>query len=101
MADTIPPSVNLVEHSKDRIRAYISDDRSGISSFRAMVNGKWVLMNYEYKSRYIWSEKLREDELFEGELALEVTDRAGNNTILRVEIEEPKPKPAPRKHRRR
>ncbi|WP_373511907.1 M23 family metallopeptidase [Persicitalea sp.] len=101
MADTIPPSVNIVEHSKDRIRAYIGDDRSGISSFRALVNGKWVLMNYEYKSRYLWSEKLNEDEPFAGELALEVTDRAGNSTILRVEIEEPKPKSAPRKRRRR
>lgn len=100
MHDTIPPRINLVEHSKRNIRAYIQDDLSGISTFRALVDGKWVLLNYEYKSRYLWSEKLDEGQEFAGELSLEVTDRAGNSTILRVEIEEPKPKPTPRKRRR-
>ncbi|MBU1823289.1 MAG: M23 family metallopeptidase [Bacteroidetes bacterium] len=98
--DTVPPKVNLVEHSKKRIRAYISDDMSGIDQFRATVNGEWVLLNYEYKNRYLWSEKLDENADFAGELALEVTDRAGNSTILRVEIAEPAPKPTPRKRRR-
>ncbi|MPR32300.1 M23 family metallopeptidase [Salmonirosea aquatica] len=101
MHDTIPPRINLVEHSKGNIRAYIHDDRSGISTFRALVGGKWVLLNYEYKSSYLWSEKLDEGQEFAGELSLEVTDRAGNSTILQVEIEEPKPKPAPRKRTRR
>ena len=101
MSDTIPPRVTLVEHSRRNIRAYIQDDRSGISTFRALVDGKWVLLNYEYKSRYLWSEKLDEGQEFTGELSLQVTDRAGNSTILQVEIEEPKPKPAPRKRTRR
>ena len=65
-----------------------------------MVDGKWILLNYEYKSRYLWSEKLDEEQEFAGELSLEVTDRAGNSTILQVEIEEPKPKPVPRKRRK-
>ncbi len=99
MTDSIPPTVDLIEHSKDRIRAYVRDDLSGISDFRAMVDGQWVLLNYEYKKRYLWSEKLDPTVDFAGELRLAVTDRAGNSTILQIEIADPKL--APRKSRKR
>ncbi|MCE7061408.1 M23 family metallopeptidase [Dyadobacter sp. CY343] len=89
MADTMPPKVKLIEHSKARIRGYISDATSGIAHFKAFVNGEWVLLNYDYKKAYIWSEKLDREKPFEGELTVEVTDRAGNSTILRTEIAEP------------
>ncbi|WP_031530431.1 M23 family metallopeptidase [Dyadobacter crusticola] len=89
MADTLPPKVRLTEHSKTRITGFISDPTSGIESFNAFVNGEWVLLNYDYKKAYIWSEKLDKSKLFEGELVLEVKDRAGNSTILRTEITEP------------
>jgi hypothetical protein len=98
--DTTPPAVRLLEHSKSRIRATISDGMSGIDSFRALVNGEWVLMNYEFKNRMIWSEKLDESKPFEGELVLEVKDKAGNSTILQVDIAEPvvrKPTPTRKK----
>jgi hypothetical protein len=84
--DTIPPRVRLVEHSKKRIRAYIGDGMSGIARFNARINGEWILMNYEAKTGYIWSEKMDESQLFEGELALEVTDGAGNSTILQTDL---------------
>jgi hypothetical protein len=88
-ADTVPPRARLVEHSKSRIRGFVGDGLSGIDQFKALVNGQWVLLNYDFKKGYIWSEKLDENQLFEGELVLEVTDRAGNSTILRTEIAEP------------
>lgn len=87
--DTIPPKIRLVEHSKQRIRGYIWDPMAGIDHFKALINGEWVLLNYDFKKGYIWSEKLDDGQPFEGELVLEVTDRAGNNTILRTELVEP------------
>lgn len=86
--DTIPPRVRLVEHSKKRVRAYISDGLSGIDNFKAYVNGEWVLMNYDAKIGYIWSEKMDESQLFEGDLMLEVKDGAGNSTILQTDLVE-------------
>ncbi|KAA6441633.1 M23 family metallopeptidase [Dyadobacter flavalbus] len=88
-ADTVPPKVRLIENSKKRIRGYIWDPLSGIDFYKALVNGEWVLMNFDAKKGYIWSEKLDENRPFEGELMLEVTDRAGNSTILRTELTEP------------
>ncbi len=87
--DTVPPKIRLVEHSKQRIRGYIWDPMAGIDHFKALINGEWVLLNYDFKKGYIWSEKLDDGQPFEGELVLEVTDRAGNNTILRTELVEP------------
>ncbi len=96
--DSDPPVVRILESSPNRIRARISDELSGISSFRARVNGEWVLMNYEYKNSLIWSEKTDESVPFEGELELEVTDRAGNVNTVKAKIAEPV-RSRPRKRR--
>jgi hypothetical protein len=95
--DTVPPKIKLLENSKTRIRGYIWDAMSGIDHFSAKVNGEWVLLNFDSKKGYIWSEKLDDLVPFEGELTVEVTDRAGNNTILQVEIKEPVVKTKKRK----
>jgi len=95
--DETPPSVKLIQSSKKSISARISDGMSGINSFKAFVNGEWVLMNYDYKRNYIWSDKLVDTLDFEGELRLEVTDRAGNIAILQAEIKESVVKPTTRK----
>jgi hypothetical protein len=87
--DTVPPKVRLIENSKNRIRGYIWDAMSGIDQYKAVVNGEWVLLNFDSKKGYIWSEKLDDTRIFEGDLTLEITDRAGNSTILRTEIMEP------------
>ncbi|MDR6808095.1 hypothetical protein J2Y45_005556 [Dyadobacter sp. BE34] len=99
--DTVPPRARLVEHSKHRIRGYVGDGLSGIANFKALVNGEWVLLNYDFKKGYIWSEKLDDSQPFEGELVLEVTDRAGNSTILRTELVDLVVKPKKTKKRRR
>ncbi len=95
--DETPPSIQLIQSNKKSISARISDGMSGIASFNAYVNGEWVLMNYEYKRNYIWSSKLVDSLDFEGELRLEVTDRAGNIAILQAEIKEPVIKTTTRK----
>ena len=99
--DTVPPRARLVEHSKHRIRGYVGDGMSGIAYSKALVNGEWVLMNYDFKKGYIWSEKLDDSQPFEGELVLEVTDRAGNSTILRTELVDLVVKPKKTRKRRR
>ncbi|MCE7066484.1 M23 family metallopeptidase [Dyadobacter sp. CY326] len=88
-ADTVPPKVRLTEASTKRITGYIGDAISGIDNYKALVNGEWVLMNYDSKKGFIWSEKQDATKPFEGELTLEVTDRAGNSTILQIELKDP------------
>jgi hypothetical protein len=79
----------------------VGDGMSGIAGFKALVNGEWVLLNYDFKKGYIWSEKLNDSQPFEGELVLEVTDRAGNSTILRTELVDLVVKPKKTRKRKR
>lgn len=98
-SDTVPPRIRLVENSKTRIRGYIWDAMSGVDHFKAHVNGEWILLNYDAKKGYIWSEKRDDAIAFDGSLTVEVADRAGNSTILQVEIAEPVVKTKKRKKR--
>lgn len=87
--DRLAPRVRMLASTPKLISARIQDDLSGIAGFRASVNGEWVLMNYEFKNGYIWSEKKDDSVAFDGEVVLEVTDRAGNVTLLNSKIAEP------------
>jgi hypothetical protein len=65
--------------NSSEIRFTIKDNSSGIESYEATINGKWVLMRYEHKQAIIWSEKL-DEQPFKGAVNIKVTDRAGNIT---------------------
>lgn len=77
LQDDIKPTIKVIRVNSSEMRFVIRDDLSGIDSYEAFVNGKWVLMRYEYKQAVIWSEKLT-NEPFKGEVLLKVTDKAGN-----------------------
>ncbi len=77
--DLQKPTISPVRVTPSELRFIIKDDLSGIQSFEAMVNGKWVLMRYEHKQSVIWSEKL-DEQPFKGPVILKVTDQAGNIT---------------------
>lgn len=77
LQDDITPTIKVIRVNSSEMRFVIRDDLSGIDSYEAFVNGKWVLMRYEYKQAVIWSEKLT-NEPFKGEVLLKVTDKAGN-----------------------
>lgn len=60
----------------------ISDDFSGIKSYRGTINGEWVLFEYEPKRKrltYDFSDKFF--ELAKHELRLEVEDHVGNKAV--------------------
>ncbi|MDP3467474.1 MAG: M23 family metallopeptidase [Daejeonella sp.] len=61
MTDTMAPRIVPVNISNgasmlntSKILFRISDNLSGIKTFNAMINGKWVLMEYEPKTGTIW-----------------------------------------------
>ena len=80
MTDVNPPRVEILTATPNGITAKIRDDLSGIAEFRALVNGEWVLMQYDYKRALLWSDKLNPDEPFEkgAEVLVQVKDRSGN-----------------------
>lgn len=97
LSDTTPPRARIATKNKDSFSAYISDDLSDIGSWKALVNGEWVLMNYDFKRDFIWSEKRDTSVAFNGNLTLEVKDEAGNTTILEADLDEPMVVPSKKK----
>ncbi|WP_136480854.1 M23 family metallopeptidase [Cognatitamlana onchidii] len=88
--DTVKPSIKPVNFkNKQWLKNYrflkikIDDDASGISNFRATVNGKWILMEYDYKTKtlsYDFNDKMILDT--KNNLKLIVTDNVGNNSTF-------------------
>ncbi|CAN5551576.1 M23 family metallopeptidase [soil metagenome] len=80
LTDTIPPSIKVIKASNTECRFQLKDDLSGLKNFKATIDGKWVLMNYDHKRNLIWSEKSDNTMPFKGDFELVVTDNAGNES---------------------
>ncbi|WP_225309388.1 M23 family metallopeptidase [Larkinella humicola] len=92
LTDLKPPVVKILRKDYTAIVATVKDDLSGLDTIRALVNGEWILMQYDYKRALIWSDKLDPTKPFEGTLVLEVKDRAGNLTTVTAQLP-PAPRP--------
>jgi hypothetical protein len=86
LPDTVPPNIKVVQQNSDHFRCYITDDQSGIKDYELTINGQWVLMNYDPKRNYIWSEKLEKSKPFSGNLELKVRDNVNNEKIYQTTI---------------
>ncbi|UII25684.1 M23 family metallopeptidase [Fulvivirga maritima] len=78
LKDVNPPTINPIKVTRNELRFKIYDDRAGIKEFKCWVDGSWVLMNYDYKTNLIWSEKLDPKKPFTGEVKVVVTDNSNN-----------------------
>jgi len=88
--DNVKPKITPVNFSNDKwiskeqfLKVKISDDQSGISNYRATINGKWILMEYEYKTdmlTYDFDDKVISET--KNNLKLIVTDNVGNSSTF-------------------
>lgn len=88
--DTTPPKITPVNFSNGQwisgnrdLKVKISDDLSGIKSYRATVNGKFILMEYEYKQNLLthnFADGVVTDT--ENQLKIVVTDNVGNTSVM-------------------
>ena len=89
-SDTEAPTVTPVNFrdgqwisNNSDLKVKIADDLSGIKSYRATVNGKFILMEYEYK-RDLLTHNFADGVVTDTEnhLKIEVVDNVGNTTIF-------------------
>lgn len=91
--DTKPPdivAVNIRNNKKinkqTSIRMRISDNLSGIDTYRGTLNGHWILMDYDAKSRmlvYTFDEHLKPGK---NNFRLVVTDAVGNSAEYKAAL---------------
>ena len=91
--DTVPPEIRPanIKSGKDiskqnSIRIKVTDDLSGIKSYRPTLNGKWILMENDVKNNmliYRYDDRLKKGEnIFE----LKVTDEKGNTSTYKAKL---------------
>lgn len=88
--DTIAPTITPVNFQNKKwlskyryLKVKIEDELSGISKYRATVNGKWVLMEYDYKTNTLvhdFNDNIVKDT--KNELKIIVTDNVGNSSTF-------------------
>ncbi|WJJ95822.1 M23 family metallopeptidase [Algibacter luteus] len=88
--DTVSPTISA-KNFKDKqwlsnfryLKVKIDDQESGISNYRATVNGKWILMEYDYKTKTLthdFNDNVITDT--KNNLKVIVTDNVGNNSTF-------------------
>lgn len=88
--DTIAPVITPKNFSKGKwlskyrfLKIKIEDKGSGISNYRATLNGKWILTEYDYKTKtltYDFNDGVSTET--KNNLKLIVTDNVGNNSTF-------------------
>jgi hypothetical protein len=92
--DVIPPKISIAKpiegkwlSDKKSIQFTISDDLSGIKSYNGYLNGKWILFEYDNKTKKI-THNFSDGIVVEGanELKIIVMDNLGNSTIFETKF---------------
>jgi murein DD-endopeptidase MepM/ murein hydrolase activator NlpD len=88
--DTMPPKIKIDKKiggkwisQQETLQFTISDDLSGIKSYEGTLNGQWVLLEYDPKSKKL-VHRFSDGIVAEGknELKVVITDNVGNSTIF-------------------
>ncbi|MDR1743800.1 MAG: M23 family metallopeptidase [Dysgonamonadaceae bacterium] len=89
--DTIAPTITPLDSAKwvqqKSIRLRLTDDKSGISSFRGSINGAFALFSHDIKSN-VYTYAFDDERLTKGkqELIFSVSDGVGNKDEFRYEF---------------
>ena len=93
MADTLAPTLRPLNFadgantaSLDTLRLKLSDDLSGIATYTAKLDGKWLLMEHDPKNQVIYH--VKDHHITSAPQVLEVTavDNVGNTTSLTLNL---------------
>jgi murein DD-endopeptidase MepM/ murein hydrolase activator NlpD len=93
--DTIAPVIRIAKSiegkrldNQKRLQVSISDSLSGIKSYNGYLNGKWILMEYDNKTRLL-THNFSDGIVAEGdnELKVVVVDNVGNSSIFETHFQ--------------
>lgn len=92
--DTVPPTIKPLNFRDKQwlsrfryLKLKIDDEETGIDSYRATINGKFVLMEYDYKTKtlvYDFNDDIIDET--ENNFKLIVTDQVGNTAIFETKF---------------
>lgn len=85
--DVAPPTIKLRSKEAKQLVFSIEDKLSGIKSFKATLDGKFILMDYEYKDNTLKTVlPSKEAPPLKGDFELVVRDEAGNHQVFKQRL---------------
>eukprot|EP00388_Colpodella_angusta_P015338 GDKJ01038047.1.p1 GENE.GDKJ01038047.1~~GDKJ01038047.1.p1 ORF type:complete len:668 (-),score=92.40 GDKJ01038047.1:3868-5871(-) len=87
LTDTIPPKASFVTKSPNHVAIRISDNLSGIKSFKTYINDTYILADYDAKRALLWTVKSDSTQSFVGKLRLDLEDNQGNKSSYETEVD--------------
>ena len=93
VADTTNPEIKGVNifdgkvfNTQTTIKCTIKDKNSGIKSYRAEIDGKWILMDYDYKRNLLRFDIEKNISKGKHPFTLKIIDNVGNATNYKAEF---------------
>lgn len=81
--DSIPPVLTPISWSNPNLKFKITDQLSGIKSYKATLNGEFLLLVYDPKKNLVTVRAKNSNKRLEGEFILTIEDNLGNITELK------------------
>lgn len=87
LLDTIPPIIKPLDFNGNqkkspRLAFKITDKETGIKSYKAWINGSWVLMKHDAKTQVIFHQFDERTPKDEHQIKVEITDNRDNKTTF-------------------
>jgi hypothetical protein len=76
--DSEAPKLTLLRKNTQQVVLQVKDNLAGLSEHKAWLNGKFLLLDFEYKGGYLTSEPLSPNTPMKGNLEVWAKDKAGN-----------------------
>ena len=86
LRDTIPPEIILLSRNRKELSFRVKDELSDIDTYRAELNGEFLLMKYDHRKDIIWAKRKNITQYLKGHLILKVVDYAGNEKVYERHI---------------
>jgi hypothetical protein len=84
--DTIPPTITPISWYNPYFKIKIEDNLSGIKSYRATINGDFLLMRYDAKKNLLIAAPKKQNKHLSGEFILVVEDNLGNIKEIKKQL---------------
>ena len=82
LIDTIKPTIQIHKINNQNIQYIIADELSGIKNYRGEIDGKWVLMEYDFKTGILQHTFKDKPKGMNQQLTISVSDHAHNTEII-------------------
>ena len=84
--DTVKPNIEYEQIKDNSMEFKISDELSGIKNYRGEIDGKWILMEYDFKTDLLKYDFKELPKKKKQKLILSVTDHAKNTKTINIDF---------------